>query len=449
MDFSANLSKLARRFSSSFRLRVSSSDDDPTSMLVQDDGVQREQSINPTALHVTDAYTCFPTRAPTTDATLEEEDEEEEGSGLPKVLVLFCGGTLIMKENEDGSLIVNDKDTAIDLLLNLEPRLCGRIVSVLHVQYIENIDSSNMTPEIWDTIGEVISNKYDQYDGFVVTHGTDTMAYTSSALSFILQDLGKPVVVTGAQIPGSRIETDARRNFVNAVRVATLDRAGVMLVFDGDIILGARAHKLSESKLDAFGPINWGLLGEVRIDIRFNDEDAKPRHDRPLVFKPGFDSNVVMLTIFPGFPPEQLICIIESGNIKGLVLRAYGSGNISYKFMNAIKLATQKGIIVVVTTQCLEGATLMHLYDVGRQALKSGAIQAYDMSTECVVTKLMWAIHQVSLVDVGAYDLEGDGQAGETAKATSLTRLQLVEHILHTNFTGEINLAGRLYGAKT
>ena len=249
------------------------------------------------------------------------------------------------------------------------------------------------------------------------------MAYTASALSFILGDLGKPVVITGAQIPGSRIETDARRNFVNAVRVAILDRAGVMLVFDGDIILGARSHKLSESKLDAFGPINWGLYGEVRIDIRFSDA-AKPRHDRPLQFQPGFETKIGVYTLFPGFSPSELISSVERGDIKGMVLNAYGSGNISYIYLDAIRLATSKGIAVVVTTQCLEGATLMHLYDVGRQALNSGAIQAYDMSKECIITKLMWALKRTS----------------------DRTEIQT---IMHTNFTGEINIEGKLYGAKT
>lgn len=254
-------------------------------------------------------------------------------------------------------------------------------------------------------------------------HFVFSMAYTASALSFVLGDLGKPVVITGAQIPGSRIESDARRNFVNAVRVATLDRAGCMLLFDGDIILAARSHKISESKLDAFAPINWGLHGEVRIDIRFSDA-AKPRHGRPLQFQPGFEPKIVVYTLFPGFPPSELIANIERGDIKGLVINGYGSGNISYIYLNAIKLATSKGIAVVVTTQCLEGATLMHLYDVGRQALNCGAIQAYDMSKECIITKLMWALKRTS--DLGE-----------------------LQKIMHTNFTGEINMEGKLYGART
>lgn len=321
-----------------------------------------------------------------------------------------------MRENEDGSLVVNDRDAAIDLLLGMEPRLYDKCN--LDVHFIDNIDSSNMCPRLWDMIGSVINERYDDFDGFVVTHGTDTMAYTASALSFVLQDLGKPVCITGAQIPGGRIESDARRNFVNAVRVATLSRAGVMLIFDGDIILGSRAHKLSESKLDAFGTINWVELGEIRIDVRFSDE-AKERHDRPLKFRPGFESDIAVVTLFPGFPVESLEQAINL-NPKGLILRAYGSGNISYKYLEAIKLAKSKEIPIVVTTQCLEGATLMHLYDVGKQALNMGVIQAYDMSQECIVTKLMWAIKHSESYDE-------------------------LHKVMLTNYTGELNKEGKLY----
>ena len=376
---------------------------------IDDDNVSRSVSVNPSAFHISNRYSS--SNDLRVDAT----------ASLPKILILFCGGTLIMRENKDGSLVVNSKDVAIDLLLNLEPRLTEEVAN-LSVHYIDNIDSSNMSPEQWDIIGKVIHKHYHQYDGFVITHGTDTMAYTASALSFVLQDIGKPVVLTGAQIPAGRIGSDARRNFVNAVRVSTLDRCGVYLVFDGDIILGARSHKMSESKLDAFCPINWGLHGEIRIDILFSS-DANHRHKRPLRFLPGFEKEVLAFTLFPGFPPSCLEAAIENG-AKGLILRAYGSGNISYKYLDVIKSAHSKQIPVVVNTQCNEGATLMHLYDVGRQALDAGAIQAYDMSTECLITKLMWAIKHSS-----SYDN--------------------IREIMHTNYTGEINKEGRLYGAKT
>jgi L-asparaginase/Glu-tRNA(Gln) amidotransferase subunit D len=191
-------------------VRIATSDRFLTSsQLQEDDSVHREGSVNPSIFKTVDQY------------------QIDTGPSLPKVLLLFCGGTLIMKENpDDGSLVVNEKDEAIRMLLEMEPKLQKEVAS-LSVEFIDNIDSSNMDPHIWDRLGKVIFDNYHSYDGFVITHGTDTMAYTSSALNFILQDLGRPVVITGAQIPGGRIETDARRNFVNAVRIATLDRAGM------------------------------------------------------------------------------------------------------------------------------------------------------------------------------------------------------------------------------
>lgn len=182
-----------------------------TPQLLEDDSVHREGSVNPSIFKTAEQY------------------QIDTGPSLPRVLLLFCGGTLIMRENaEDGSLVVNEKDDAIKMLLEMEPKL-QKEVATLSVEFIDNIDSSNMSPQIWDRLGQVIFDNYEKYDGFVITHGTDTMAYTSSALSFVLQDLGRPVVITGAQIPGARIETDARRNFVNAVRIATLDRAGTLI----------------------------------------------------------------------------------------------------------------------------------------------------------------------------------------------------------------------------
>ena len=278
-----------------------------------------------------------------------------------------------MKEAKDGALLVMEREEAIDMLLNLEPKLKKEVD--LDVHYIDNIDSSNIKPEHWDRISEVIAKKYDDYDGFVITHGTDTMAYTASALSFSLQNLGKPVAITGSQIPGNRIETDARRNFVNAVRVAMSDKAGVMLIFDEEIILGARSSKVSESKLNAFETINWDVLGEIRIDIRFSDE-AKKRHPEPMRLEKGFESNIAVVTLFPGFPPSAFAGILESG-VKGMVLRGYGSGNISYEYLDVLKKARDMQVPVIVNTQCLEGATLMHLYDVGKQALNLGVVQSF------------------------------------------------------------------------
>jgi L-asparaginase len=309
---------------------------------------------------------------------------------VTRVLILFCGGTLVMEENEAGALVTPAREKAIATLHAMEPRL--QKTTDLWVSYIDNLDSTNIQPAHWDRMAEVIAENYDAYDGFVVTHGTDTMAYTASALSFALGGLGKPVVLTGAQIPGSQLESDARRNFVNAVRVASLDVAGVILVFGEEILLGCRATKVSESRLDAFVSANRGNLGEIRIDIRLED-DRRRRHPGALEVRPGFESDIAVVTLVPGMPAGTLLRLVEGG-IKGLVLKGYGPGNIPYQYLEVLAAARDRKIPVVVHTQCMEGVTAMHLYDVGQKALAMGAIEAFDMSLESAVTKLMWVLRQ-------------------------------------------------------
>lgn len=321
-----------------------------------------------------------------------------------------------MEENAKGALETPKRAKAIKNLLSMEPKLST--IANLKIEYIDNIDSTNMEPKHWDRMTSVIASNYSKYDGFVVTHGTDTMAYTAGALSYSLQNLGKPVVLTGSQIPGAKIDTDARRNFVNAVTVATSNIAGVMIVFDEEIILGSRACKVSESKLNAFETINWDLLGEIRIDIRWSEE-AKRRHSGKLKALPGFEGNVAVVSLSPGMPVEVLLDLLENG-VKGIVLRGYGSGNISSKYLPAIRRAKALEVPIVVTTQCLEGATAMHLYEAGRQALEMGVIQTYDMSLENLTVKLMWAIKHSKNVSQ-------------------------IKKIMHQNYTGEINKEGKIY----
>ncbi|MBN2009150.1 asparaginase [candidate division KSB1 bacterium] len=333
-----------------------------------------------------------------------------------KLLILFCGGTLVMEQDRDGVLVAPPHERAVRNLLTIEPKLSQ--VAELAVTYIDNIDSTNINPSHWDKIARTISEEYNKYDGFIITHGTDTMAYTSSALSFALQNIGKPVILTGSQIPGSKIETDARRNLINAVRVATHDIAGVMIVFYERIIWGTRASKVSESKLNAFQSLNWDLLGEIRIDIRFSDNHFR-RHDGKLNLQTGYEQNIAVATFVPGTPTRVLLQLLESG-IKGLVLRGYGSGNVGYEYLDVLREAGKQNIPVVVNTQCMEGATLMHLYDVGKKALDLGVIQGFDMGIETCVTKLMWALKHADGVDA-------------------------VREIMHTNYCNEINIEGKLY----
>ena len=158
------------------------------------------------------------------------------------ILILFCGGTIIMQESQNGSLVTLDKEKALETLFNLEPKI--KDLANFDISFISNIDSTNIEPKYWDKMASIIFENYNNYDGFIIIQGTDTMAYTSSALSFALKNLGKPVVLTGSQIPGNKIETDARRNLVNAVRVALMNIAEVLIVFGDKIILGSNASKV-------------------------------------------------------------------------------------------------------------------------------------------------------------------------------------------------------------
>lgn len=277
-----------------------------------------------------------------------------------------------------------------ETILALEPRL--KELADLNVLFVDNIDSTNMTPNHWNKIADLISDNYEKYDGFVVTHGTNTMAYTSSALSFALQGIGKPVVLTGAQIPANQLESDARTNFVNAVKLAMMDVAGVYVVFGSKIILGCRAKKNSESDLDAFKTFNSTDVGEIGIHIKLNEKHGY-RESKKFKAKTGFDANLAVITLEPGISPKIFEQLLNSG-VNGFVLRAYGAGDIPATLLPFLESAHEKKVPVVVTTQCPNGVTEMNLNLVGLHALKTGVIQAFDMSMESMTTKLRWLISQ-------------------------------------------------------
>lgn len=326
-----------------------------------------------------------------------------------KILLLFCGGTIIMNQNPDGSLKVKEKDDAIKSLLELEPRI--HELADIDLEFITNIDSTNMKPEIWDKIAEAVYRNYENYDGFVITHGTDTMAYSSSALSFILQDIGKPVIFTGSQIPGDRINTDARKNLVNAITVATMDISGIYIVFDEKIILGSRASKVSASKLRAFKSINTKDIGEIRTDIVLNSVYNK-RNNSKVKFMPGFEQNIFITTLFPGCNHDNIEFLLDNKNIKGLIFRALGPGNAPSGYEKLFEKAQKIKAPIVVSTQCIEGKTDIKLYELGKKLLDLGAIESNDMSFESTVTKFMWALKH--------YEYEK------------------IKNIMHRNFVGEI-----------
>lgn len=262
---------------------------------------------------------------------------------------------------------------------------------------LANIDSSNLDPAFWLRISRELYTRYRDYDGFVITHGTDTLAYTSAALSLMLQELGKPVVVTGSQVPLEEIGSDGRTNLINSFRVAVADLAEVSVVFGSQIIRGSRAKKTSAFDLQAFTSANAPPLGTIGLSIKFA-RDAVKRSKRKPMLRPFLEPSVCLLPVFPGIHPDLVTYIAETH--KGIILEGYGAGNIPTEgvlsLVPAIQSATSRGVPVVICTQCLVGSTEMELYQVGRAALQAGAIPAMDMTPEMALVKLMWILGQTA-----------------------------------------------------
>lgn len=315
-------------------------------------------------------------------------EKKKNGQKKKKILLLFCGGTISMHKDESG--VSDIGNYGAEQFFQLEPRISE--IADLEVRYIVNIDSTDMAKQVWEQMVDVIDKEYHNYDGFLITQGTNTMAYASSALTWALLGIGKPVVVTGSQIPAETISSDARNNLVNALRLATMDIGGVFVAFGSKIILGCRAKKVSESEIDAFKTFNDSDFGEISIAMVLKKETHKA-HNKPFKAKNGFEDNIACFTLIPGLRPEHITSAIDGG-AKGIVFRAYGSGDISQNLLPVLYYAKEKKVPVVVTTQCPGGATVIGINKIGFMTLQTGIIQAFDMSMETMSTKLMWLLGQ-------------------------------------------------------
>lgn len=327
----------------------------------------------------------------------------------PRIALLFAGGTIgMVPDKKTGSLRPAQDASAI---LELIPKLRTKIT--LNFFPIINIDSSNMTPEHWTKIARKIKDLYDEYDGFIVAQGTDTMAYTASALAFALQNLSKPVVFTGSLIPLSELGADGRNNLIYACLVAAMDIAEVCIVFGHKIIRGCRAKKNHESFVDVFHSPNFPMLGEISRPIKLN-EWRKKRRKRILKFQPEFESDIRLIKLFPGFQAQTIEYMIDN-KTKGIVIEGYGPGNIPFldeTLMKNIKRAHKEKIPVIITSQMERSVTNLHAYEAGHKALEAGAISAHDMTSEATITKLMWSLAQTSNIGEIKEYMERD-MAGE------------------------------------
>ena len=315
---------------------------------------------------------------------------------MKKILLIATGGTIASSESEDGLTPSID----VKQLLSYIPE----IESICHLEGVSvmSVDSTNMNPTLMVKIAEAIQEHYDEYDGFVVSPGTDTMAYTAAALTYMLNNLEKPVVLTGSQIPIEALYTDAKKNLSDAIRFACEDIVGVYIAFDGSIISGTHAMKVKTRSADAFKSINFPVIAEIKLGrITYNQalmygdhwKKIKPEVKGPFSVSTKLCSDIFVLKIFPGIGTE-IFDFIKT-NYKGVIIESFGIGgipNVDNDIVSKVHELVEAGLAVVITTQCIYEGIDLDIYEVGQKLAKQNAIVSADMTTEALVMKLMWAL---------------------------------------------------------
>ncbi len=317
-----------------------------------------------------------------------------------KILLIYTGGTIGMIKNP----VTGALDTFnYEHLLKHVPELNEFDYDIKAVQFNPPLDSSDIMPEHWKTMVKTISDNYNLFDGFVILHGTDTMAYTASALSFMLKNIAKPVILTGSQLPIGVLRTDGKENIINAVEFAAatdeMQRpviSEVAVCFGQFLYRGNRVTKCNADFFDAFTSYNAQPLAVTGVEIKYDfNQLLKPDNDG-LISYYEMNPKVIAITLFPGISPKIIQNVLDDKEIKGVVLRTYGSGNAPRQqwLIDAIKKANAQGKIIVNITQCQKGVVEMERYQTGFQLYQAGVVNGKDMTVECAVTKLMFLLAQ-------------------------------------------------------
>ena len=320
-------------------------------------------------------------------------------SNYPSVLLIYTGGTIGMIENpETGALEAFN----FDRLLENVPELKRFNYHICSYQFSSPIDSSDMEPSLWAKLVKIITDNYDKFDGFVILHGTDTMAYTASALSFMLENLSKPVILTGSQLPIGMIRTDGKENMITAIEIAAAKHPDgtpivpeVCIFFENQLLRGNRTTKINAENFNAFRSYNYPTLATAGIHIKYEyDRIRKPNPTLPLKPHYVYDTNVIVLTLFPGIQENLIRNLLQTPGLRAVVLKTYGSGNAPQKpwFIKALKEAVERGIVIVNISQCPTGMVEMERYETGLHLLDAGVISGYDSTVESILTKLMFIL---------------------------------------------------------
>ncbi len=313
-----------------------------------------------------------------------------------RVLLIYTGGTIGMGRNPDTDAL---EPLDFNHLIQQMPEFGGIPVGVDAYQFPEPIDSSDMNPQLWARIVEIIVGHYDRYDGFVILHGTDTMAFTASALSFMLENLTKPVILTGSQLPINQLRTDGKENLITSIEIAAAHHADgtprvpeVCIYFSGKLLRGNRATKINSEGFNAFDSFNLPPLADVGVNIIYHDDlILRPDYERPMTPHFAMNTDVVVFTLFPGIQEETVRYLLTSPDLRGVVMRTYGSGNAPQLpwLMEVLAAATARGIVIINITQCAAGPVQMARYSGGFLLKNAGVISGYDSTVECAIAKLM------------------------------------------------------------
>lgn len=315
------------------------------------------------------------------------------------ILIIYTGGTIGMMENPETGALENFD---LEHFRHNVPELNRFNYEIDAQTFNPPIDSSDMEPKYWVKLARLISEQYERYDGFVVLHGTDTMAYTASALSYMLENLGKPVIITGSQLPIGQLRTDGKENLLTSIEIAAARDADgkpivpeVCIFFENRLMRGNRTTKINAEGFNAFRSYNCPSLAHAGIHIKYERHLIRqPDPSRP--FRPHFlmDNHVIILTLFPGIRKEYVEAVCRLEGVRGIILKTFGSGNAPQKpwLLKLLRGLVERGVIVVNITQCSQGAVEMQRYGTGLQLLQAGVLNGHDSTVEGMVTKMMFLL---------------------------------------------------------